>query len=561
MAFLLLLVPALYGNFYITGKIPYGRGIMAHLGLTGILFLLGTTHLRHHKIRGSIIALIISALYFLHTLYFGVSEFSGRGFDEGFFLSLQAEAVDMAWNNYFHYFLYFGVGAIAVWASLLASSPPEQPLTRTLRLCILLLSALFLAKGYKTLPAWQFANAVHDWIRPAPTDIPSSALEYWSKSRLLNLYLPARNELQTEIPKNPKNLILLYVESGGVMLAPSEKYPGINENFMKLIRDHGFVPHIHASSFITIEGLVNTQCGTLLPFNGGDNKMTFGNLVYNMPCLGDVLHNAGYTQIFHEGTSRNFSGTGTFLGIHGYDEIVGKEDWGRKGVPPKKGDYGIGDPELFDQSLKKIRELEASTQPYNLTLFTIGTHVPGFSYPECEKYAEDGDQYLNAVHCTDQLVGKWVESLKDEGVFKNTILVITGDHQVFSNTQMKALFGNRVHDTRLPLIIIGDNLPKPLQMDGAGYDIAPTIIDLLGIKTNAKFALGRSLVREQRTLQYFLSRYGDVLNEKTHTHPDTRCGTSIASKAGGSESERPLTTCERAQLDEVLRYQAELYSR
>lgn len=561
---LLLTAPLLYGLYYTTGKAFAWRGLAAGLGSTGLLLVSSVLAGRCRKSWGVLAALFVAVLYVLHLLYFGVAQFSGRGFDDGFFLSLQTEAIDVAWHQYTRYFGYLALGLLVLWGTLLAHIGQPVRAGRKTAILLAVVSLLFLAKGYRTLPLWQLSTATYNWIEPSQVEVPPKLLARWSGNPLIHLDLPTKSTLHASAATPARNLILLYVESGGVMLKPASNYPGLAPNFQRLMREHGLVPHVHASSYFTMEGLVNTQCGTLLPFEGGNDTMAgFGNRVYRMACLGDVLHKAGYQQVYYSGTSRNFAGAGPFLELHGYDRIVGQEDWAGRGVNQADGDYGISDAVILDQSIKALRQLEAGGKPYNLTIFTIGTHIPGFAYPGCAPYGDGRDRYLNAVHCTDQLVAAWIGKLEAGGFLKHAVLVITGDHQVFSNAQMTALFGADTHDYRLPLIVLGDNVPKAAQQDGAGYDLAPTVVDLLGITTNARFPLGRSLLRTDRHAGYYLSRYNDFLDEKIQFAHGEKidCANPPADDPRRAPDAAPLSRCERAEVARLLQYQAGMYSR
>src|SRR5690606_23189858 len=125
-------------------------------------------------------------------------------------------------------------------------------------------------------------------------------------------------------------------------------YPGLMPNLTRLVAEHGLVPHIHASSFVTMEGIVNTQCGTLYPFDGRSEAMAgFDNLLERMPCLGDVLHAAGYRQTFLGGADKSFAGKGRFLSVHGYDKVMGQGDWAAQGLNQRPGTWGVSDVDLF----------------------------------------------------------------------------------------------------------------------------------------------------------------------------------------------------------------------
>ncbi|HET7930447.1 MAG TPA: sulfatase-like hydrolase/transferase [Rhodanobacteraceae bacterium] len=561
---LLLTVPLQLALHYTTGRTLNARALKACLGIIGLLWCCDRLASRFGRPWWIVLAIISLALYLLHVFFFGLARFSGRGFDDGFFLSLHAEAAAVAWRYYAQYIYFFVGGAVVLGAVLYAYA--KRPARARLRtgVIVCVISVALLLSGYRTLPEYQLATATFQWLHPTTTHLSPALLQRWAHNPLLNLDPPDKSAVWASAPKPARNLVLLYVESGGFMLAPAAKYPGLVPGSQQLIRQHGFLPYLDTSSYMTIEGLVNTQCGTLIPFVQGDESAgTFGRLVPDLTCLGDVLHRAGYRQVYYAGTSRNFAGTGQFLALHGYDEIVGKEDWRRQGVKPDPDSYAIGDPRLFELSIAELRKLQHAGQPFNLTLFTVGTHIPGFSYPGCAPYGDGTHRYLNAVHCDDTLITQWIAKLRQDGLLKNTLLVITGDHQVFRSAQMLKLFGEqRVLSSHLPFIVIGADVPKAVARDGAGYDIAPTIIDLLGIRTNATFPLGRSLLKQGRALDYHVSRYADFLNGKIYlSHGEHVVCDKPAPGARDTHDKLPLDACGRADLQALLDYQAAKYAR
>lgn len=560
----LLVAPMQCGLAYLLDRTFAWRGLLAGAGILGLLVASSWLAARARRLWSMAAGLLLLATFILHMLFFGVTRFSGHAFDSGFFLSLQADSLDVAWHQYTYLFVLFVLGVIALLSALtLCTRRLWVPSGRT-ALWLALASACAVAAGYTSTPAWYLASGMRAWYAPVNLQIPASRLAAWKHSPLIHLDLVSKPRLEAKPATTPRNLILLYIESGGVALAPADRYPGLMPNMKRLIATYGLVPHIHASSYITIEGLVNTQCGTLLPFgHGHDESAVFGNQVEAMPCLGDVLAKAGYRQSYLAGTQRRFADTGRFLKLHGYDKVVGFEDWTRMGFHPRPGTWGLSDVDLFEQSFVELKRLKARGHPFNLTMFTIGSHIPGFVYRECKPYGDGSQRFLDAVHCTDQLVQQWINRLQSEGWLDNdTLLVITGDHQIFPNPVMKQLFGEAsVADHRLPFIVIGRHA-KPTLHDGAGYDLAPTVLDLLGVKTNARFALGRSLMRNDRALDYYPARYGDMLGENRYVPPgNPQCDTGgAAPTAVHVPGAQPLNACERKELHTILEEQAAAYS-
>src|SRR5690606_6294098 len=147
------------------------------------------------------------------------------------------------------------------------------------------------------------------------------------------------------------------------------------------------------------------------------------------------------------------------------------------------GTWGVSDADLFEQATLELARLREEGGPFNLTLLTIGTHLPGFAYEECDAYGDGSRRFLNAVHCTDQLLHRWISRLEAEGQLDDSVLVITGDHHIFPSAEMRELFGDDiVYDRRLPLIVLGAAEIPPGLAPGAGYDLAPTVLDLLGVQ-------------------------------------------------------------------------------
>lgn len=118
-------------------------------------------------------------------------------------------------------------------------------------------------------------------------------------------------------------------------------------------------------------------------------------------------------------------------------------------------------------------------------------------------------RYLGEVAYTDDYIGRIVATLKKHGIYDNTIIVVTSDHgEVFNEahshspyTGRKAIFshGQTLYDEELhiPLIIkLPKNfMQKPLSIpyQSSIIDIAPTLCDLLGIDTPARYQ-GKSLM-------------------------------------------------------------------
>lgn len=296
-----------------------------------------------------------------------------------------------------------------------------------------------------------------------------------------------------------KNLVIIYMESLERQFWDPRIYPGLTPNLTRLrqrgLDFSGFETFSGAN--YTMAGLFSSQCGVPLfssPFAGLDevagnntDRITFHPKV---ACLGDVLHKAGYRQVYLGGAPSEFSNKGLFFRLHGYDEALGLKELEKEadGKLPESG-WGLYDSELFRIALGRYRELETAGGPFNLSMLTLDTHPPhGRPSPGCPKYALNANQMLQAVHCTDYLVGKFVEALSREPDWRNTVIMIMSDHLAMRN-DAEPLYPKNYHRQPALLILNAGQGKRPVRM--YHMDIAPTLLSLMGVRSNATFIAGQ----------------------------------------------------------------------
>ena len=100
--------------------------------------------------------------------------------------------------------------------------------------------------------------------------------------------------------------------------------------------------------------------------------------------------------------------------------------------------------------------------------------------------------------CTDSIVGEFIQKIKTTPYYKDTTIVILGDHLL--PTRMKYI---KRHKRGIFNVFL--NLPDQLEINNqktfSSLDIAPTILESLNIKMSPRsFGLGRSLFSNNQTL-------------------------------------------------------------
>lgn len=523
---------------------PPGRWAVV-LGAASLsLVLLSLDGLFRRRFVWWFVVLLLLALVWLRGLYFGLVDFSGSGFTREFFVHMEWRSLVIAWEEYGRLIRKVGILLVMVVIVLGTLARFKIRPGRGASGVLLVLGLLGIGVFRLGMPEAELLQAWQQWNQPVSAVVDGDTVARFEAAGLLNAGLLPKDKVLAQAPQAPKNLILVYLESVGVNLAEQSRWPGLMPHYQALMQQHGWVDYLWASGYITIEGLTNSMCGTLFPYIRGNDSMAEGEgLAENLACLGDVLGAAGYHQVYLGGAGMSFAGKGEFLGAHGFDVVQGLEYWRSIGMDQRPDTWGLSDADLFEESLKKLHELHAQEQPFNLTLLTIGTHLPGYRYAECTPYAESENRFLQALHCTDQLLNQWIEQLRAQQLLDDTLLVITADHHVFPNPEMRYLFGDDVYDRRLPLIVIGADVQPSPHVTGASYDLAPTLLELLEVEHNTAFLLGRSLLTEAARPDYYVTRYPDVQAGQVINNGGLPC-----EQEPGETLQLPLNSCEKQDL-------------
>ena len=116
--------------------------------------------------------------------------------------------------------------------------------------------------------------------------------------------------------------------------------------------------------------------------------------------------------------------------------------------------------------------------------------------PEGPVYARPGEapsQLLTAIHRTDQALGEFVEQLKRHPAWKDTVLFVVTDHLAMNGATTTDLLRENPR-RRLLAFALNAGTPRRIKVKGKTFDLAPTLLDLVGVRHNYLFPLGESLL-------------------------------------------------------------------
>lgn len=292
-----------------------------------------------------------------------------------------------------------------------------------------------------------------------------------------------------------QNLVLIYLESLERYFLDDTLFPGLTPNLNKLKDRAIWFEDVHQfpGTNWTIGGIVSSQCGVPLLTDGHGNRIlaTLDNPFRQITCLAEFLKEKGYQTAYLGGASLNFAGKGNFLRDNGYDLALGFDE-----LPSSTAHkWGLYDDELFSHGKKLLDSLAASGHPFLLTLLTLDTHHPfGNPSPSCARYLDSDETLLNAVHCSDQLVGNFLDHISQSEIAEDTVIALVSDHLLIMGNPLETL---KTKDRRILFAIIDPRRP-PFLFKGSSthFDIAPTLLEAVGI-SETSFAFGHSLLSEQ----------------------------------------------------------------
>ncbi len=312
-----------------------------------------------------------------------------------------------------------------------------------------------------------------------------------------------------------RNLILIFGESMEKIYADEKVF---NENLLPRLTELGnkydtflgFKPALGTTW--TIAGITTTLCGTPMKLVMGNEMNYFSDFMPNMVCFPQVLKKHGYRNYYLQGSSLSFSGFSNMLRQHGFDEYAGREELLSEDPSREKDitNWGISDEELFNIARDKLKKISKDGKPFVLAMATIDTHPPsGYLNRSCPKRHGDlRDMYS----CTDQLMGEFIDWVKRQDFYKDTVIVVVGDHLLMRNSLYDEFLYKQNHRELLNLFINSAVTASVKDRPFSTLDFAATILEAMGIRLpDHRYGLGVSLYSGAPTLA---ESYGDSLDSE-----------------------------------------------
>lgn len=245
-------------------------------------------------------------------------------------------------------------------------------------------------------------------------------------------------------------------------------------------------------------------CSGLLPLMSGTySSLYYDNTFYTLQkAMRGLKHSRSYlltidkVSTWNQGAVARSFGTDTIISYHNFKmtEAFGTHK-------------RIGDASFFQQCREKIErgEVWKPGESVYMQFVTYSGHAP-FKLPDHLRtitfpasIPEKAADYMTTAHYTDKAIGDFVAYLKTLPQYKETIVVIVGDHEGLASYRQE-LVGNPacrglVSDKQLtPFIVL--NSPVGMRYDKfmGQIDIYPTLLNLMQLDAYRWHGLGQSIL-------------------------------------------------------------------
>ena len=300
---------------------------------------------------------------------------------------------------------------------------------------------------------------------------------------LVRTVTPSSDSLR--LPTKP-NIVLLFLEG------LDRRYLGQTYGDVKgtpfldrLKSDSVYFQHFFSNGVQTSRGLFATLCSTF-PRHGAAAMKT--RYAHDYLCLPSLLQRQGYHTEMVIGQHRDLNRLQTFAARNGLQQLLHEGDF-----PPGAERAGVGmvDGALFDLCYERIKQRQADSRPFFLATLTLSTHHP-FAAPDRHPDVlalrqQVQDQYVAALRYTDLELERVFTRLVREGLLRNTIVMILGDHGRHEPVGRTDLERKAGHFASPLFVWMDDSLrspatyrPRTVSAVASQVDVAPTLLALSG---------------------------------------------------------------------------------
>ncbi len=162
--------------------------------------------------------------------------------------------------------------------------------------------------------------------------------------------------------------------------------------------------------------------------------------------------------------------------------------------------------ESIDKALLEYSngKLATQRQPFYAMIFTGTTHIPYNKLEEVkptwisqsQSYTTTVRNYLEKVSFFDRQLGTFLQRLKDDHLYDNTVIIVASDHSDFVDDDPHGRASLSPSGIECVFVILNSGVPgKRIEGPVGQIDIYPTLLDIMGANAYWWKGLGHSMLR------------------------------------------------------------------
>jgi lipoteichoic acid synthase len=305
-----------------------------------------------------------------------------------------------------------------------------------------------------------------------------------------------------------KNLILIQVESlQQFVINQQVNGQDLTPTLNKLFKHSITFPHFYAQTIggnsSDAEFLTQTS---LFPLDSGSVFFRYPNNHYHS--MAKELKKEGYSTHAVHADEKTFWNRHTMYPSLGFDHFKAIDDFKQDEIVG----MGVGDKTMFSEMGDRLLK---EKKPFYSFIVTLSNHMPYELPPEKSSLSLPNDlegtllgSYFQTVRYTDEALGIFINKLEQNGLLKDSIIVLYGDHngifyrdksQVEKWSKQKISYEEWYRDyATVPFMIYHPSIDGRVDATiGGQIDVMPTLRSVMGLGGDPDYILGKNLFTKQ----------------------------------------------------------------
>ena len=332
--------------------------------------------------------------------------------------------------------------------------------------------------------------------------------KYNNKNDVLNAYQNLKNDYNEKYDNdiynlngiaNRKNVILLQLESfQNFVVGKSINGKEITPNINKFLNENIKVDNMIIQSYSTTADSEHSAMSSLYPLENGMAFAQYSGNKYND--IFDLYKKSNYYTVYMHGNEGSFWNRKNVYSTLQIDDLnfIDSFDPNSELI----NDW-VSDESLYEQATAKLKQVE---KPFFSSIVASSSHT-GFDLPglankydkvsiDVGKYKDTYfGNYLESLNYADYAFEKFIENLKNEGLYDDTVIFIFGDHygmQMYNEEMLEFIkesdheLNNVETEINYANVVCGIKIPGVEHMEikktVSKLDIKPTLSYISGLK-------------------------------------------------------------------------------